>query len=36
MTKKYALRDEAIENAYARGDHSMKAIADWFGAHYST
>lgn len=34
--KKYAVRDEAIVNAYGSGDYSMKAIADWFGVHYST
>lgn len=34
--RKYSLRDEAIASAYASGDYSMKAIADWFGLHYST
>ena len=34
--QKYSLRNDAIVNAYASGDYSMKAIADWFGVHYST
>ncbi|NQY25756.1 MAG: helix-turn-helix domain-containing protein [Piscirickettsiaceae bacterium] len=29
-------RNQAIINAYASGDYSMKQVADWFGVHYST
>ena len=32
----FSLRNDAIVNAYASGDYSMKAIADWFKVHYST
>ncbi|MDF1588138.1 MAG: transposase [Gammaproteobacteria bacterium] len=32
----FSLRDDAIVNAYASGDYSMKVIADWFKVHYST
>lgn len=32
----FSMRDEAIANAYASGDYSMKFIADWFKVHYST
>jgi len=32
----FFLRDDAIVNAYASGDYSMKMIADWFKLHYST
>ena len=30
------LHDQVIVSAYARGDYSMKVIADGFKAHYST
>jgi REP element-mobilizing transposase RayT len=33
--RKYADRDEAIEQAYASGGYGMKAIGDHFGLHYS-
>lgn len=33
--RKYAERDEAIEQAYASGGYGMKEIGDHFGLHYS-
>jgi len=32
----FSLRNDAIVNAYASGDYSMKTIADRFKLHYST
>ena len=33
--QKYRNRDSAIQQAYASGGYSMKAIGDYFGLHYS-